>query len=222
MRRRHNLLEGRLQVRRCGSHLLGCKSCPSVLHPFPGCHLLSPHRPSGTFSPLAPSQWRHSAVSLYSKWPQTSLPHPPLQELSIHVTSQPLGNSFQVSVTLPPCPRSGFCPHHSAKLSLCRWPTSRVSWKPWLFSSTETTEHSLSQPPPSVPLPHKASSRGFPPRTLATPLSVFLSPVLFWSHIFLEYRDSFCHYFTHPFSLRNPITHPFHYLSKPMTYWKPR
>lgn len=49
VRRRHSLLEFRRQVR-CGSHLLDRKSCLSVLHLFPGCHLLSPHRLSGTTS----------------------------------------------------------------------------------------------------------------------------------------------------------------------------
>lgn len=92
--------------------------------------------------------------------------------------------------TLSKC--QSLCPHacdlDSAHITLlnCLSVDGRLQESPENLDSSAAKKllSTLSQPPPSVPLPHMASSPGFPPRTLATRLSVFLSPVLFWSHIF--------------------------------------
>lgn len=48
-----------------------------------------------------------------------------------------------------------------------------------------------------------SDNSGHTPQCLPFPRTFLVTRVL-------EYQDSFCHHYTHPFSLRNPITQPFH------------
>lgn len=225
------MLEFRLQVRRCGSHLLGPQVLPLSSPPVP---------------------WLSPSISSQTVWHCFSRQ---IQPPSLHWLL--LGGDIQQCLCILSNPKLLLCHiHHSISsrptslanlwetLSKCRslHPHARVldsahitllnglSEDGRLQESPENLDSSAAQTPLSIL--SSSTICTFASHGLFSWLSSYnsghtpsVSPLhprstLLVTH-FLEYRGSFCHYYTHPFSLRSPITQPFHYLRKLMTYWSP-